>query len=265
LKWDGHVKPYIIFSLARTGSTTLLRLLNCRQGIRCFFEPFNPDNREPRLAPCRGMVIEKGLAPTVQWLWTGCNGFKHVWKPGGWPFLENPDLNRQLLVEVGARIVLLHRRNALRRAISIQISEQMQLWTPSTAEEFRRIREHHFRALDIPALRVEMQSAQEELDGARQHLKNANISWREITYEDFFEPRLSIDARLEAVQSLLEFLEAGRATDRELIAMRTYLNPAVTGFQNVDSYTKIPNIHEVERALGSAQSGFVFDPARAPG
>ena len=82
--------------------------------------------------------------------------------------------------------------------------------------------------------------------------------WREAAYEDFFEEGPP-EPRLEAVQSLLEFLEVGRATERELVAMRTVLNPAVTGFQNAESYGKIPNIDEVERALGCAATGFVFD------
>jgi hypothetical protein len=256
------VQPYIIFSLARTGSTTLIRILNRRQGVRCFFEPFNPTNREPQLGKCREMVKQQGLAATVQWLWTGCNGFKHVWKPGGWPFEDNPDLNRQLLVEMGAKIILLRRRNELQRAMSVQISEQMNLWTPNTAEDFRRIREHQFQALDIGRLRSEMTWAQENLEWARQQLRSANACWREATYEDFFAPGMKTEARLEAIQGVLEFIEAGRASDRETVAMRTYLNPAVTGFQNAESYTKISNIQEVERELGCTETGFVFDGAQ---
>jgi hypothetical protein len=255
------VQPYIIFSLARTGSTTLIRTLNRRQGIRCAFEPFNPTNRERELAKCREMVKQQGLGATVQWLWRGCNGFKHVWKPGGWPFEENADLNRQLLVEMGARIVLLRRRNELQRAMSVQISEQMDLWTPNTAEDFRRIREHQFQALDLGRLRGEMAWARENLEWARQHLRGVNACWREAVYEDFFAPGMKTEARLEAVQGVLEFIGGGRANERETVAMRTYLNPAVTGFQNAESYTKIPNIEEVERELGCKETGFVFDGA----
>jgi hypothetical protein len=257
------VQPFIIFSLARTGSTTLIRVLNRRQGIRCVFEPFNPTNREPQLAKCREMVKEPGLAATVQWLWTGCNGFKHVWKPGGWPFEENPDLNRQLLVGMGAKIILLRRQNELQRAISVQISEQMNMWTPNTADDFRRIREHQFRALDIARLCSEMQWARENLEWARQQLRGADACWREAAYEDFFAPGMKPEERLEAVQGLLEFIGVGRADVRETVAMRTYLNPSVTGFQNAEAYTKIPNIQEVEQELGCRETGFVFDRAGA--
>jgi hypothetical protein len=252
------MQPYIIFSLPRTGSTTLLRLLNCRQGLLCVFEPFNTGNIDSRLSQCTPMRQERGLEDTVRWLWTMCNGFKHVWRWNGWPFLDNPDLNRQVLVGLGARIILLQRRNRLRRAISVQISEQMQLWTPTTAEEFRRIREHKFQALDLAKLRAEIDGAATAMDWARRELRGAGASWREVAYEDFFEPGPP-GPRLEAVQSLLEFLEVGRATERELVAMRTVLNPAVTGFQNVESYHKISNIEEVERELGSDETGHALD------
>lgn len=254
------MQPFIIFSLARTGSTTLIRMLNCRQGVRCVFEPFNTRNADPRLAQCNPLRRQHGLEYTVRWLWTLCNGFKHVWRWDGWPFLDNPDLNRQVLVGLGARIILLGRRNRLRRAISVQISEQMQLWTPNTAEEFRHIREHKFQALDLAGLRAEIDGAAAALDWARRELATAGASWREAAYEDFFETRVPPAPRLEAAQSLLEFLEVGRATERELVAMRTMVNPAVTGFQNAEAYHKIPNIQEVERELGGAETGFVFDP-----
>jgi hypothetical protein len=211
---------------------------------------------------CREMVTQQGLAATVQWLWARCNGFKHVWKPGGWPFAENPDFNRQLLVEMGAKIVLLHRRNELQRAISVQISEQMNLWTTNTADDFRRIREHQFRALDTGRLRSEMDWARENLAWAREQLEKAKISWREAVYEDFFAPGMKTETRLEAVQGVLEFIGMGQASERETVAMRTYLNPEVTGFQNAESYTKIANIQEVERELGCRETGFVFEGAR---
>jgi hypothetical protein len=258
------MQAYIIFTLARTGSTTLLRLLNCRQGLRCAFEPFNPRNVDPLLVQCNALRMQHGLEHAVGRLWTLCNGFKHVWHWDGWPFPENPDLNRRLLVGMGARIILLHRRNALQRAISVQISDQMQLWTPNTFEDFQRIRGHQFRALDIAGLREEIAGAGQAQAWARGELARAGVSWRAVAYEDIFDSAVPVDGRLEAVQGILEFLEAGRATEVEKVGMRTLLNPAVTGFQNAAAYGKIPNIEEVERELGCAETGFVFERQPRP-
>ena len=250
--------PFIIFSLPRTGSTTLLRLVNCHPGVRCIFEPFNPTNQAQFAVRADTLRRTHGLAVTVQQLWTICNGIKHVWSWDGFPFKEEPDLNRQMLTGMGARIVFLTRRNALRRAISAQISAQMQLWTPNTAAEFQRIREHAFGPLDIPSLREDVEKSLAADAWARDQLLLSGVPWREWAYEEFFDPSKAADPRIEKVQGVLEFLEVGRVADAELAEMRRLLDPANTGFQNEASYPKIPNIQEVERELGSATQGFVF-------
>src|SRR4051812_31905962 len=105
------MQPFIIFSLPRTGSTTLMRLVNCQPGVRCLFEPFSPTNRWQYALQSDTVRRTHGLAVVVQSLWGICNGFKHVWQWEGWPFTDAPDLNRQLLVGCGARILWLVRRN----------------------------------------------------------------------------------------------------------------------------------------------------------
>jgi hypothetical protein len=254
-----EMQPYIIFALARTGSTTLLRLLNCRQGLRCAFEPFNPTNMDPILAECYRRRAELGVERIVASLWRVCNGFKHTWGMEGWPFPDEPDLNRRLLVGTGCQIILLHRRNLLRRAISLQISDQMQLWTPNSAQDFRRIREHRFSALDLVKLKKEIEAARLGMAWARKELFSNGIRFRELAYEDLLEPSLTVESRIETLQSIFEFLGAGRETEqRPLAAMQRLLNPEITGFRNAESYEKIPNIREVEEQLGSIENGFVF-------
>src|SRR3954470_16532022 len=110
--------PFIIFSLPRTGSTTLVRLVNCHPGIHCIFEPFNPTNRAQYAIRADNLRRVYGLGVAVQQLWTVCNGIKHVGSWDGFPFKDEPDLNLQMLTGRGARIVFLTRKNALRRAIS---------------------------------------------------------------------------------------------------------------------------------------------------
>ena len=66
--------------------------------------------------------------------------------------------------------------------------------------------------------------------------------------------------RLRAVESLFQFLGVEPVTDPErLKAMKWLLDPAHTGFENAAAYERIPNIQEVERELGCAENGFVFE------
>jgi hypothetical protein len=169
--------PFILFSLPRTGSTTLLRVMNWHPGIKCVFEPFSPANPAKFANQCNLLRQTRGLPVAVRWLWGICNGFKHVWMADGWPFADERDLNRQLVTEMGACIVLVHRRNALRRAISMQISDQMQLWIVNTDEDKRRIQQHTFMPLDIGLLRAEIAASKEQERWARDLLETGRMPW----------------------------------------------------------------------------------------
>ena len=134
--------PFVICTPARTGSTTLMKLVNCHPGIKCLFEPFNTGNVSQLASRLQVVQQTHGLAAAVGTLWTVCNGFKHVWHNDGWPFVSEPELNYQILLLPGVSIVLLSRRNLLRRAISVQISDQMKVWVPWNDEQRRKVKEH---------------------------------------------------------------------------------------------------------------------------
>jgi hypothetical protein len=257
--------PFVLFSPERTGSTTLVRLLNCHPAIRCIREPFNPQYTGPVMQRCQELRKTTGLEAAVASLWQVCNGLKHVWHADGWPFAGGPALNRRLLVTGTAAIILLWRRNLLQRAISGQISMQMGVWVPGMEEERRRIREHQFQPLDIPRLRAEIAAERAE----RQHVGQLAVAcgkpWIEVCYEDFLAPNLPLEARREAVQRLFDFLQVGRLTHEAVLAQMDLLfDPSVTGFQNAAAYHKIPNIAQVEQELGSPENGFVFERPRSP-
>src|SRR6185436_5163570 len=95
---------FVIFTLARTGSTTLIKLLNCHPTIKSIFEPFNTGNRSPISNRADLLRHSHGIDIALQWVWQQCNGIKHVWHPNGWPFADDPSLNEKVLFAPGAKI-----------------------------------------------------------------------------------------------------------------------------------------------------------------
>lgn len=254
--------PFMIFTPERTGSTTLARLMSRHPGIVCEPEPFNPGYTGPVPFLCRTLLESQGIAAAVQSLWSYSlrNGFKHVRKADGWPFVGRPELNDWLLQHATASVIMLTRRNGLQRAISGQISTQMGIWVYVNEAEHRKVREHRFMPLDIEALRQEVAHERREFERTCELVAATGKPWRRAYYEDFFGPGLALEARLAAVQSLLEFIGVGPVTDAgRLESMRWLLDPGNTGFQNAEGYERIPNIREVERELGSAENGFVLE------
>src|SRR5262249_26253559 len=130
----------LVYCLARTGSTTLVRMVNCLPGTRCLNEPFNPNNLGGR--HLRRVVEEASVAPALSSLSTEWNGIKQVWDPSGWPFPAGSKYNEELLRQCGGPIVILSRRNALKRVVSSQISEQTKVWSFQSIEHRRRFNEH---------------------------------------------------------------------------------------------------------------------------
>jgi LPS sulfotransferase NodH len=259
-----HHLPFILYSPQRTGSTTLACLLDCHPGVRCALEPFNPGYTGPAAYLCQLLRQTQGIDAAIRSLWETFNGCKHIWHADGWPFRDDPTLNHRLLVSCSASIILLQRKNLLRRAISGQISAQIGIWVPSSKEDWRLIREHHFTALDIGQLRADIASERAEHDRVCALAAASGKPWIEVSYEDFFADGLPMERQLEAVQALFAFLGIDRVTDEARLAkMRRLFDPAYTGFQNAASYRKIPNIAEVERELGSVETGFVFEEAPA--
>jgi hypothetical protein len=250
--------PFILFASARTGSTTLTRLLNCHPAIRCEFEPFNPGYSNPTAFLAQAVQKSQGVAAALESLWQSCNGIKHVWHTDGFPF-NDQNINHQILTS-GTTIILLSRKNALQRAISAQISDQMRLWVPTSDADRRHIREHHFLPLDIAKLRDEISAEQAAYQKIREQIATLSTPLIETTYEDLFAPDLTIPARIAAVQVLFQFLGVRPLTDpAQLAAMQSLFDPAQTGFQNTAAYQKIPNIREVDQQLSSPQTGLLFE------
>ncbi|MCL2648224.1 MAG: hypothetical protein FWD61_14640 [Phycisphaerales bacterium] len=265
--------PFMIYSPSRTGSTTLQRMLCLHPGggngggLRCLWEPFNPTHPAGFAVRSREILKERGLEAALEYLATEGTGFKHVWHPGGWPFEEGKNegggLNdRMLLMEDeggGSKVIMLRRRNALQRAISERISQQMGIWQIFNEGDRQRIRGHTFRPLNVEQLRMDMAVVQAEERRLIGLLAGSGKTWREVSYEEIFSPTVAFDDAVEVVQGIFKWLGAGRVTDRARIAaMREMLDPTITGFNNAAAYRKIPNIEEVERALGSEENGWVF-------
>ena len=100
---------FVIFSHARTGSTTLERLLDTHPDIRCCSEPFNPANAR-RGNAYHAEMTEGEFAGCVEDIFKAYNGIKHLL--GAVRF----EHNRYLILNPDYRILFLHRRNFLKCA-----------------------------------------------------------------------------------------------------------------------------------------------------
>jgi hypothetical protein len=247
----------MIDSFPRTGSTTLVRVLNTHPDINCCMEPFHPRRYGGEFSSLvqRDGNTEAALEH-IRFRW---NGLKHVWEADtGWPFVGQQHLNDDLIRR--AEIILsLRRRNLLRQVVSGYISKCLDFWVGTSAEFYARLDGSYLPPISIPEVAATLATITEALK-RREHLLCGLTAKRlTIYYEDFFGDDAGPDRQYEICHRL--FAEIGHRPLEEHV-VRTqcseYLSPNKYRWANNDVYARIPGSELLDKQLGNDVTGHLF-------
>lgn len=234
-----------------------MRLLNCHADLRLINEPFNENNFGGQFL--RRAADLESLKKTLDELWSTYNGIKHVWHPSGWPF-KDQQLNHYLLLAPGQQVLFLNRRNALRRVVSSQISEQTRIWSIEDEAVRNKIQQFEFRPLDVDWLERQLACERESVARQRELLLAKKIDFLELWYEDLFELPPTFEAALKNLNHIFRFLGSSELTDKmQLLTAREVFDPSKTRMNSEETYWRIPGIEEIERRFGSDETGWLFN------
>lgn len=248
---------FLVFSRARCGSTNLARILDCHPRVSCILEPFNP-GFAPGLQARPASIAE--LDRVLAGIWRGHDGIKHVWQFTGWPFAHDSGLNRALLLRAAPRVIFLTRRNLLRQAVSDQLALQTQLFNLSDDDDIDP-EGLEYAPLDDEAIAAELARGREVTGAHFRALREADIPFVDLAYEDLYDPNNDIPARRRVVDSLLAFL--GRdPRDPEIDEDRVaaLLDPERQRVNSRDTLGRVPGIERIEARFGSDETGWLFRP-----
>lgn len=252
--WGRRAAPFLIFALARSGSTTLRRLLECHDGVACIHEPFNPGRRSPPEVVADGAQLRRELRQ----LRRRYEGIKHVWDPEGWPFPPGSALNQELVTQPQHRVLFLNRRNTLRRLVSLQMSRQAQAWG-SADEDRRTLREFPFRPLDTAALERFLACEPPAIARQRQAIVASGNALLDVWYEDLFERETPLETKEALLGGIFEFLGLDPALrPRQRDQVRLLFHPDDGPLNSAATYRRIPGIDDVEARFGSDATGHLF-------
>jgi hypothetical protein len=245
---------FLIFALARSGSTTLMQQLNLHPEIRCLHEPFNPGNPRRVIA---GAADCLSLDKAVEEIWKRHTGFKHVWDPTGWPFGTNRELNQHLLRRSDQRILFLKRRNILRRLISYEISRQANVWDGSDASR-RKVAEFKFQPVDIEWISRTLRFEKQAISSYRQVIVSSGVDFLDLWYEDLFNSADQI-AKIQTLNMIFGFIGYEPVSDERLKSQAKQLfEPSTAKLNSTSTYRRIPNAHDIESHLGADDTGWLF-------
>lgn len=252
------VRSFVLFSAARSGSTTLARILDAHPQLTCWDEPFNSDNAT---SYCAKVMDLASLATTLNDIFATHTGIKHVAGPDGWPFSAwikdqrcwSP-LNRHLLTCEDHNVILLTRSNLFERALSVEIAQQTGVWHYWTEAHVDLVRRHVFRPADIDLLRRRIDADRQFIIQCRSLLRQRANPGIELVYEDLFGPRVTLEQQLALLNSVLGYLGADLLEGALIQAVTAMLDPTanMTATNSRNLYGLIPNFDAVEAALNDA-------------
>jgi hypothetical protein len=249
---------FLIFSLPRSGSTTLHEILQCHPQVRCALEPFNLSTK---IGKIYGPIENRPrLEAALSDLWKSYNGIKHVWNQYGFPFGQSPErlhLNRHLLEICNARVIFLKRRNVLKRIVSNEISQQSRKWGTSVGVREAHLR-YDFSPLNIRLMRSLLEQEFDAIASCREILSGRRIPFIDVWYEDLYGEDELLATGPAKVREIISFLGLPQFDQRSWVQVMSLLNPERTKVNSKATYLRIPNIDEVERVLGADETGWLF-------
>jgi len=247
---------FIVLSMPRTGSTTLARVLNCHENIRCLIEPFHPHRYEGKF---HTFAVRRSIRETLAVIWERWNAIKHVWDLEGFPFKERPELNNEVTAEARCKVVFLIRRNILQRIVSHHLSQQTHTWVGPRDAFLNRLRLTEVAPLDANSVRRQIQAEQEAISAKVQFLVDHEVEHMTVEYEALFSEDVTTEDKRSCINSILDFLGFESVTSDEFVQQwLTHFDPAQHRWATPDVYRRIPDIEGLEQAVGNDVTGWLF-------
>jgi hypothetical protein len=249
-----HQSRFTILSLPRCGSTALAQVLGLHPEIRCLVEPFHPNRYDGRF---HAVAEKSSAAIALSRIDSYWNGIKHVCEASGWPFLERPATNTDILVAPHRLTILLVRRNGLRRIVSNHISRCTKYWIGTRTGFRERLMNLELKELDAAEVRHQLECDLEAVQRFRSTLDAIGRPYLTLHYEDLFPANQELSRELMA--HVLEFLGYS-PVNHASFASRWWpiLRPDENQWASANVYRQIRGIERIEAQVGSEATGWLF-------
>jgi len=251
---------FIIFAHERSGSNSLANLLSCHPRINIIYEPFNEpwqlESNPPLVKKIKNIKDVGSLDKFLEEINKTHQGIKHL-------FYQVDKKYNQHLLKKSSKIIFLTRKNLLKTIISKEISMRIGIWDTwkRDKEQVNKIiLNHKFDSFSVEKVKKQTIDLKEEIKGYKDYLKKKNIPFLEITYEELYDSNIFINDKINKINNILKFLGYSPIKDIEKIKkMKGLLDYKKRKINNIETYTSIPNILEIEKRLGNKETGYLFD------
>lgn len=234
---------FAIVGHARSGSSSLQRLLELHRDITIEAEPFNPERHTWEYTFDYKSIIEQdGFAECVQYLFQKYNGIKHLYEQ-----LDHGD--NQHLIHYVDKVIFLYRRNRLQAAVSLALSHQTQHWG-----EGKHPKNHIWQPLDPDII----QHTLYQFGKFQRHLGRYSDTDHIILEHDELYGDGPIEAKLARMNEIFQFLGRKPLTHPRLLRECAGVLDRSNKTSGFEVYRQIPNIMEIEQRFGNDINGRLF-------
>jgi hypothetical protein len=240
----------VVLAHPRSGSNSLVEILQRHHEVSMINEPFNEhfaswdSNNADYVSRLRG---GESITPILDELFTTYTGLKAL------SYQLNDAELRALLERPEAKVLALHRRTLLQTALSQVVAESSGLWKTWDAdrplEDYRGL-----PALDVDAVAARLEWSQREAERVATAIGSLESSRAFLVdYEDLYQAPARDGRAL--VNRIWTFLDLEPVEDP---AIGHFLSDAVRQARP-STYGQIPNLADIEAALGNEVTGHLDD------
>ena len=241
----------IFFAHARSGSSSLLKMLQLHPDLHLIEEPFHEDfaSWHPDNPNYRDQIHDRtSLDKQLDTIFATYNGLKVL------DYQLSDDLIAHLLQRPNSHVLFLRRRNLLQAVVSAMIGQQTQLWKTwdmtQPLEEYYR----HLQPLDISEVKRQMSGLQDHLDYCEKIVDGrSGLPALKLIYEDLYFAREA--QRDQQIASIWQWLGITPLGSEQL---QYYLTPKTAKVNSAATYAYLPNIQEIEQECGNASTGWLY-------
>lgn len=247
---NNYNEKIILFAHPRSGSTSLIKILNTHPSLNIAHEPFhenynlwNPNERKYIDLVKNISTLEIAFAE----LFRKYNGIKllHYQLPR--------ILNNYLLSLEEYKIIFLRRENLLQSVISNLIAEQTTAWHKEDLNIKTKKLYNNLNPIPISTIQERLKFDKEWMSYYEKRVKNRRINTLSVTYEELYASDMK--QRTEEQNKIFNFLELEMPNEDKIAP---YLTPGQAKMNSTKEYKLIPNIDEIISIFQNEANGHLI-------
>lgn len=214
------MSKFIILAIARSGSTSLARVLNDSEDVKMVIEPFNPDYttwypNEPDYSD--RVKDEKSLDDVANELFTRFTAIKTL------NYQLDTELYEHLMLREELKVILLYRKSVVESVLSAEIGKQTNAWHKDELNATAINAYSQLKPVDIEEIQKHVDFISSQHNQLLDFLsKNKAGDYIELNYEGLYSE--DSDKNLTTITKICDFLDI-----------------SVPDIESIDKYMKISN------------------------